>query len=216
MSYRAVLFDLDGTLLNTIDDLADSMNAVLERLGLPAHPVDSYKLLVGDGLVPFVRRALPEDRRDEASIASSAEAMRAEYARRWAEKTRPYPGVPEMLDAVAQRGVGMAVLSNKPDDFTRKCVAKLLAKWSFEVVRGVRADGCKKPDPAGAIETARELGVAPGEILYLGDTNTDMQTALAAGMFPVGVLWGFRAREELVESGAKVLVAEPGEVAALL
>jgi len=216
LKYSAVLFDLDGTLLDTIDDLADSMNAVLERLGFPAHPVDSYKTLVGDGLLPFVRRALPEGRRDEGSVASSAEAMREEYSRRWAEKTRPYPGVPEMLDAVAERGVGMAVLSNKPDDFTRKCVAKLLAKWSFGVVRGVRADGCKKPDPAGAIETARELGVAPGEILYLGDTNTDMWTAVAAGMFPVGALWGFRSREELVSSGAEVLVAEPAEVLALL
>ena len=216
LKYRAVLFDLDGTLLNTIDDLADSMNAVLERFGFPAHPVDSYKLLVGDGIQLFVRRALPEDRRDEASVASCVEATREEYARRWAVKTRPYPGVPEMLDAVAARGVGMAVLSNKPDDFTKKCVAKLLPKWSFGVVRGVRADGRKKPDPAGAIETAQELGIAPGEFLYLGDTNTDMWTAVAAGMFPVGALWGFRSREELVKSGAKVLVAEPAEVAALL
>ena len=216
MKYRAVLFDLDGTLLDTIDDLADSMNAVLERFGFPPHPVDSYKLLVGDGIQMFVRRALPEDKRDEASVASCVEATREEYARRWAVKTRPYPGVPEMLDAVAARGVAMAVLSNKPDDFTIKCVAKLLAKWSFEVVRGVRADGVKKPDPAGAIETARELGIAPGEFLYLGDTNTDMWTAVAAGMFPVGALWGFRSREELVSSGAKVLVAEPGDVPALL
>lgn len=211
-----MLFDLDGTLLDTIDDLADSMNEALARFGFPAHPVAAYKLFVGDGMEILARRALPEDRRDEGAVRACVGAMRDEYSRRWAVRTRPYPGVPELLDALAERGALTAVLSNKPDDFTKKCVARLLPKRSFEVVRGVREGTARKPDPAGAIAVAAELGIAGSEFLYLGDTNTDMRTAVAAGMFPVGALWGFRSEEELTSSGAKALVARPEELLALL
>jgi phosphoglycolate phosphatase len=216
MPYNAILFDLDGTLLDTLEDLADSMNAALARMGAPAHPVAGYKRFVGDGVIELCRRTLPADRRDEATIQAAAQAMRAEYSGRWDRKTRPYDGIPELLDELTARRVAMAVLSNKPDDFTKLCVKKLLPRWRFDAVRGLDPGGTKKPDPAGALAIARQLGVAPAGVLYLGDTDTDMRTAVAAGMFPVGARWGFRPAEELLANGAKVLIARPEELLGLL
>jgi len=212
MRYEAVLFDLDGTLLDTLEDLADSTNAVLEKRGFPRHPIPPYRYFVGDGVANLFRRALPKDRRDEAIVTECIDEMREEYGRRWADKTRPYDGVPEMLDALVERGVRMAVLSNKPDDFTKLCVEKLLPGWTFEVVRGVRDDGKRKPDPAGAMDIAGQLEIPPAGFLYLGDTNTDMKTAVAAGMFPVGAIWGFREADELMANGAKALIEKPMEL----
>ncbi|NUQ01042.1 MAG: HAD family hydrolase, partial [Armatimonadetes bacterium] len=198
MPYRAVLFDLDGTLLNTLADLADSMNTALRGLGHPPHPTDSYRYHVGDGMTNLALRVLPPDQRDAAEVARCVAAMRAEYALRWAAKTRPYDGVLELLDALAERGVARAVLSNKPDEFTQQVVAKLLGRERFDVVMGAQPGWPLKPDPAGALEVARRLGQPPGAVLYLGDTNTDMATAVAAGMHPVGARWGFRPAAELL------------------
>lgn len=214
--YQCVLFDLDGTLLDSLADLAHSMNTVLERAGLPQHPVASYRYFVGDGMETLARRVLPPERHDDATVRQTIAAMREEYAGRWAEQTRPYPGIPQLLDALASRGIAMAILSNKPDDFTQKVVATLLGGWRFRQVRGVRADGVKKPDPAGALAIADQLGIRPPDFLYLGDTNTDMLTANRAGMYAVGALWGFRTAEELQKNGAKALIARPHELLQLL
>lgn len=216
MPYKAILFDLDGTLLDTIEDLADSMNAALARLGAPQYPVPAYKHFVGDGVIELCRRTLPDDRRDEASLKQAAQMMRAEYTHRWAAKTRPYDGIPELLDALSARGLTTTVLSNKPTDFTRLCVQEFLSKWTFAAVQGLDEAVKKKPDPSGALAIARQLGIAPADFLYLGDTDTDMKTAVAAGMFPVGALWGFREADELTANGAKVLVAKPADVLRLL
>jgi phosphoglycolate phosphatase len=216
MIFRAVLFDLDGTLLDTLDDLADSANLALRRLELPEHAVEAYKQFVGNGIENLVRRAVPEDRRDAATLAECLKLTRENYAARWAEKTRPYEGVPQLLDALTARGIPMAVFSNKPEDFTRLCVERLLAAWHFEMVLGATPALPKKPDPAGAHEIARHFQVAPAEVLYLGDTDTDMQTAVAAGMFPVGALWGFRDAEELTANGARVLIERPLDLLRLL
>jgi phosphoglycolate phosphatase len=216
MTFRAVLFDLDGTLLDTLEDLADSTNLALRRLGLPEHPAEAYKHFIGDGIDNLARRAVPEDRRDPATLAECVELTRENYAARWAEKTQPYEGIPDLLDALTMRGIPMAVFSNKPDDFARLCVERLLAGWHFEVVLGAGATLPKKPDPAGAEWIARHFQLAPAEIVYLGDTDTDMQTAVAAGMFPVGALWGFRDAEELLASGARVLIRQPLDLLPLL
>ena len=181
MNYKAVLFDLDGTLLDTLDDLADSMNAALARLGAPQHPTPAYRYFVGDGVIELCRRVLPADRRDEATIKAAAAAMGDEYKQRWTAKTRPYPGIPELLDALTARRVAMAVLSNKNNDFTQLCVKKMLGRWRFDVVQGLDETIHKKPDPSGALSVARRLAIAPADFLYLGDTNTDMKTAVAAG-----------------------------------
>ena len=211
-----MLFDLDGTLLDTLEDLADSMNAALRQLGFPPHPLEPYKYFVGDGVVNLVARALPEGHRDETTVARAVELMRSIYGEHWADKTRPYPGVPELLDALVERGVKMAVLSNKPNDSTQLCVAKLLPNWRFDAVIGQSKTIPPKPDPSGVREIVARLGVPVEQFLYLGDTNTDMQTANAAGMFPVGALWGFRPAEELREAGARVLIERPGDLLGLL
>lgn len=216
MNFRAVLFDLDGTLLDTIDDLADSMNRALERLGFPTHEVAAYKYYVGDGVEKLARRALPEGHRDEQTIARCIAGMRAEYGKRWAEKTRPYEGIAELLNALTARGVPMAIFSNKPDDLVKLMVPELLPHWKFQVVLGHRPGAEKKPHPAAALEIARTIGVPPAEFLYLGDTNTDMQTANAAGMYPVGALWGFRTADELAANGAKRLIEHPTDLLKLL
>ena len=177
----------------------------------------AYKYFVGNGLSNLVRRALPEgSREDEALVAACLDSMNREYGERWKDKTRPYPGVPEMLDALSRRGVKMVVLSNKPDAFTKLTVGELLADWKFDVVFGERPSVPRKPDPAGAFEISDLIGVPPGSFLYLGDTATDMITAVAAGMYPVGALWGFRTAEELIANGAKTLIQEPPDLLQLL
>jgi len=211
-----VLFDLDGTLLDTLEDLADSMNAALRQLGFPTHPVAAYRYFVGDGVVNLVTRALPEGDRGDATVAKAVALMRRIYGEHWADKTRPYPGIPELLDAVAGRGVKMAVLSNKPDDSTQLCVAKLLPRWRFHAVVGASAATPPKPDLAGVRTIVARLAVPTEQFIYLGDTNTDMATATAAGMFPVGALWGFRSADELRASGARALIEKPADLLGLL
>ncbi|MHC4562446.1 MAG: HAD family hydrolase [Planctomycetota bacterium] len=216
MTYGAVCFDLDGTLLDTLEDLADSMNRALGRFDLPAHSVDAYRHFVGNGMSALVRRAAPPACDDEQLTEKLMAAMREEYGKRWAEKTRPYEGVPAMLDALTAKGVPMAILSNKPHDFTQLCVAELLPHWNFARVWGVSEDAPAKPDPTAAKRLSEELSVPLEEFLYVGDTNTDMETATAAGMFPLGVLWGFRDANELLAHGAKKLIAHPSELLGLL
>lgn len=212
MPYRAIVFDLDGTLLNTLDDIADGANAVLAEGGYPTHPVDAYRYFIGNGVATLFERALPEDDRRPSIIRACVEGFRQVYERHWDVKTHLYDGVAELLDALVTRDVRMAVLSNKPHSFTRKSVGRYLSRWPLSPVLGQRDGIPHKPDPAGALEIADELGVAPTEFLYLGDTATDMETARAAGMFAVGALWGFRPEEELREAGAAALIAGPLEL----
>ena len=214
--YQAVLFDLDGTLLDTIDDLADAMNTSLAAMGLPQHGVDRYKVMVGDGMEILARRVLPADRLDEASVARCMAGMREAYEQRWHANSRPYDGIPELLDALTDLKLPCVVLSNKPHDFTEKVVATLLPDWRFACVLGARPGVPIKPDPSGALEIASQLGLTPERFLYLGDTNTDMQTAVAAGMYPVGVLWGFRSAEELTAAGARTLISHPMELMGMI
>ena len=216
MKYQAVLFDLDGTLLNTIDDLSDSMNAVLEQRGFPLHTTEEYKLFIGNGIRNLVLRSLPEDKREDALIDSCTAAMKEEYNRRWDKKTHPYEKIPELLDGLREKGLKLAVLSNKADHFTKLIIEKFLSRWPFEAVFGERASVPKKPDPAAALEIAGLLNVSPSAFLYLGDSGTDMETAKAAGMYAVGALWGFRKADELLEHGAQTLIGSPLEMLNLL
>jgi len=212
MKFKAVVFDLDGTLLDTLDDLADSMNHVLAKYSYPVHEVDAYKYFVGNGLRELVRKTFPEGFRDDENVDHGLSELREEYSSRWSSKTKPYEGIAGLLNALADKGLKMAVLSNKADDFTKLMVRKLLPDWNFNLVFGERNGVPRKPDPAGALEIASSLGIQPQECLYLGDTGVDMRTAVSAGMYPIGVLWGFRKAEELVENGAKVLIANPATV----
>ena len=210
--HEALIFDMDGTLLDTIDDLADCMNRVLGRGGFGPHPVAAYRYFVGDGMENLVRRSLPEASRTAETVARLKEEMRREYAEHWADKTRPYDGIPELLHGLGERGVRMAILSNKPDAFTREMSAHYFPAGLFAQVVGARDGAPRKPDPAAALQIAEALQVPPERVLYLGDTNTDMQTGRSAGMFTVGALWGFRSKQELLDNGAQGLVERPAEV----
>ena len=215
MRYQAALFDLDGTLLDTLDDLADCTNGVLSDFAMPTHPVDSYRYFVGNGWEKLAFRAAPAGT-PEATLKEIAGAMAERYAAGWAVKTRIYDGVADLLGSFAGRGLKLAVLSNKPDVFTQVVVRHFFGDSLFALVIGARPGVPPKPDPSGALEIASRLDIASGRFLYLGDTNTDMQTGLAAGMYAVGVAWGFRPVVELREAGAKAIIEQPLDAVALL
>jgi phosphoglycolate phosphatase len=212
--FHAVLFDLDGTLADTLADLANAVNHALTTLGLPTHPRPAYRHMVGDGARVLIERALPATRRDLTDQALAL--MRAHYEAHCFDETRLYPGIAELMVELQKRGPVLAVCSNKPDEFTKRMIARYFPEEPFDVVLGHRPQMALKPNPAGPLEIAQTVGIRPGEWLYLGDTNTDMRTAIAAGMFPVGVLWGFRDRAELIASGAKELLAHPLELLRLI
>jgi len=207
--YRAVIFDLDGTLLDTIDDIAMAMNRVLAARGYEPHTVEAYKTLVGDGIDEMARRALAPRRPAASEVAAVIRDYRREYDTAWRDHSRPYPDIPRFLEELARRGVKTAVLSNKAHPFTLAMTLELLPGFRFDVIRGARPDTPLKPDPAPALEVAAEMGVPPEWTVFLGDTKVDMQTAVAAGMLPVAALWGFRTAAELRENGAAALAVSP-------
>lgn len=213
MPFKAVVFDLDGTLTNTLEDIAFAMNRSLRLHGLPEFPTEAYKYLVGDGAATLARRAC----REQTELAPSVlREYQAYYKDHTTDRTAPYPGVQDMLQALTARGLRLAVFSNKPHADVQTVVRHYFPGVPFEVVRGQIEGVPVKPDPAGALAVADEMGLAPADFLYLGDTGTDMHCAVNAGMHPVGVLWGFREEKELRESGAKAVIAEPMELMELL
>ena len=210
---RAVLFDLDGTLTDTLRDIADAMNRALRRYDLPEWPLDAYRYLVGDGAKKLAERAV----RDRQELATDVRrAYQAYYETHSLVTTRPYNGVPEMLHKLQAAGIKLAVFSNKPDADTKNVVRHFFPEVPFACVRGQVEGVPVKPDPSGALLAAADLGVSPDEVLYLGDTATDMCCARNANMLPVGALWGFRSEAELRENGAVHLAAHPLEVPELL
>jgi phosphoglycolate phosphatase len=213
MRLHAIIFDLDGTLVDTLSDIARHMNAALSELGFPTHPLEAYARFVGNGIRELSRLALPEGARANEAIAEGlARCMEARYAREPVVDTRPYPGVLETLDALASRGVLMTVLTNKPAALAEAVVAKLLETSRFALVEGRRAGGKAKPDPELALGHARALKLAPGEMAVVGDSDVDMLLARAAGMRGIGATWGFRGAEELVRSGADELARAFGDL----
>ena len=216
MPKRAAMFDLDGTLLDTLADLGDSMNITLAAFGFPTHEYPFYRKAVGDGAPQLVTRSLPPEARTPETIRTALVRMRAEYERRWTLKTGPYDGILSLLADLHRRGTVITVLSNKPDAKTRDCVAHFFPGIPFAVVRGARDGVPLKPDPAAALAIVRQLDIPAGEWLYVGDTDTDMQTAVSAGLFAVGAAWGFRDRDELLAHGAQTVIDAPAELLPLL
>ena len=196
-----VIFDLDGTLLDTLEDIANAMNGALARYGFPRHPLANYGQFVGDGVTALARRALPEQQRAEGTVQSLTDTMHDIYAQNWAVKTKPYAGIPEVLAQLKQLAIRTAVLSNKPHQMTRLAVARFFPGHPFERVYGAGPVPVK-PDPTGVRRIMTEMGIAPTQVVYVGDTNTDMITARSAGLTAVGVRWGFRSVAELRASGA--------------
>ncbi|MDP7317713.1 MAG: HAD family hydrolase [SAR324 cluster bacterium] len=213
---KAICFDLDGTLLDSLVDLADSMNAALREFGHPEYPTRAYRYFVGNGARALVTRTLPEVHRDPETIEVVFQCYQAIYRANWNNKTRPYPGIPELLDALQARDLPLTVLSNKPHASTIVCVEEILKDWEFDVVLGQRDSVPHKPDPAGVFEIAEKLQLVPSDFLYLGDSVIDMQTATVAGCVIVGVLWGFREGDELRQHGAQYLIETPLDLLKLL
>ena len=210
----AVLFDLDGTLADTLGDIASSMNDALAAVGLPTHPPEAYRRFVGDGVLMLARRALGPGR--EVLAPDLVDAFRTLYAGRLVRATRPYPGIVPLLEDLRARELPLAVLSNKPHDATRAIVEALFGAETFTAVTGEQAGTPRKPDPTAALALARLLAVPPARCLLVGDSPVDIVTATRAGMVPVGVAWGFRSPDDLVEAGAEVVLAQPAELLRLL
>ena len=207
-----VVFDLDGTLIDSIADLADSMNEVLASLGYPTHPEEAYRVKVGDGVGHLILRSLPPGVATAALVEDCKELMRQAYARRLTNRTRPYPGVERMLAALQDRGVKVAVFSNKPNPATREICDTLFPGYPFAFVLGATAERPLKPDPAGVHYILQSLAIPAENALYVGDTNTDMQTGRSAGLRTIGVTWGFRDEAELVSAGASAMIHHPEEL----
>ena len=210
---KAVIFDLDGTLVNSLADLAGATNHVLAEAGYPVHPVEAYRHFVGNGLDVLLRRALPAGRPDTAAVyAALLERVRQRYDTHWHDQTVPYPGVTELLAGLARHGLPIMVLSNKPDPWVVPCVRHFFPETSFTVARGARPDVPRKPDPQAALALAAQVGVAPEQVAFVGDSSVDMRTAVNAGMPGFGATWGFREREELLSSGASALLEQPDDL----
>ncbi len=213
---KAIIFDLDGTLLDTLEDIAISANHALETLGFSAHESSKYRYFVGEGVVKLFENIFTCKPQSAEVVAQAVSLFEAHYAKQFNQNTRLYEGVSKMLTFIQKRGFKMAVLSNKPDSFTKMCVFKYLRQWHFEAVYGAREGIPRKPHPQGAHDVAQALHVTPQECYYVGDTMIDMITANEAGMIPVGALWGFRDEEELRKYGARYLAKDPSEVIKLL
>jgi len=209
---QGLIFDLDGTLLDTLKDLAASTNYVLRAHGFPEHPLEDYNYLVGQGARHLIEHALPAEARDKKRVDKLLEEFSAYYGTHWDVHTRPYPGVPEMLQKLKSMKRPVGILSNKPHAFTVMCVEKLLPDFPFSIVMGHKEPFPRKPDPAAAWHIAEQWGLKPADIMFCGDTSIDMTTADRAGMFAVGVTWGFRPREELLEHGARELAETPLDI----
>jgi phosphoglycolate phosphatase len=217
MNYKAVLFDLDGTLLDTLADIAHASNAALATLGFPRHTMEAYRYFVGEGIEVLAKRVLPDSHKGDADVAACLAAINREFGAGLLVETRPYDGIPELLSRLARKNIKLAVVSNKPHEFVLRSVAAHFENGLFSAVLGQRKNVPIKPDPTIALEAARLLSVAdPGQCLYVGDSGVDMRTAVNAGMYPVGVLWGFRDADELTAAGAKTLIKKPSELLTLL
>ena len=216
MATRLVIFDLDGTLLNTIGDLAEAANEMLRSRDLPQHDYATYCTFVGNGIMRLVERALPEELRTPEEVASARADFLAYYIEHIDCKTRPYAGIPELLAELQERGVRLAVASNKFQAGTEKLIRSYFPEIRFEVVFGQRPEVPLKPDPAVVEEILTLTGVKREEVLYVGDSGVDMLTARAAGVRSVGVSWGFRAREELLDSQADHIIDRTEELMELL
>lgn len=211
---KAIIFDLDGTLVNTLEDLTDASNYALGQLGLPGHRPEEYKIFIGTGSRELCRRALPEDRADLTDTL--LEMNLAYYKDHCLIKTKPYGGIRELLAELSRRDIRMAVLSNKPDSLTKQIATGIFGSECFEIIRGHLDGTPTKPDPTSVLGILEEMGLSRAEVLYVGDSGTDMATAATAGLRSVGVTWGFRDRQELEETGAEHIIDQAAELLDLL
>lgn len=211
MKVKGIIFDLDGTLVNTIEDIAGAANTMFQQHGLPTHGVPYYLKWIGSGAVRFIQRALATEVEMD-QLMKYVDEFKEIYSTNLHDKSRVYEGIPELLDELVRRDIKLSVLSNKPHLLTQKVSDYYLSGWPFDPVLGQRDEVPRKPDPAGAFEIAGKMKLAPESILFVGDSDNDILTARAAGMNPLGVTWGYgRLRSEPVE-GMGQLIERPSEL----
>lgn len=210
---KALLFDLDGTLVNSLEDLKNSTNFALDKMGFPVHETECYKYFVGDGMAKLIERALPEDKKDKETIQNTLKIFLEHYARHYVDKTVPYDGIVQLLDELTS--YKLAIISNKNQEMATVVVKKLLGD-KFQIVCGKRENYPTKPDPKLTLEIISELGVKPSECVFIGDSGMDMAVAKNAGCIALGVLWGFRKEDELRENGADYIASAPAEILGVL
>jgi phosphoglycolate phosphatase len=215
VNIEAVIFDLDGTLLDTIEDIGDAANAMFEQYGLPLHSISASQNWAGTGVLKPIARALQDDY-DPAQAQPYVATFREIYSNNLNRKTRLYEGFPELLTELAKRAIRLSVLSNKPDYLTKKIARFYLNLWPFHPVLGQRDHVPRKPDPAAALEIAETLDIEPGRIMFVGDSDTDMNTARAAGMVPVGVTWGYGRMGDHSFEKEGACIDYPGELMSLI
>lgn len=212
MKYRCVIFDLDGTLADTIPDIAAAMNRALAEEGFAAVDEEAYSGMVGWGIKRLAELALPPSARTAETVERLAAAAGRAYHENPLVRTRAYPGMAGIVSALAEKHIKTAVFSNKPDELTLSVVNGLFPPGSFGVVRGGRPGLPLKPDPFGVMEILAELDLTPRDTVFAGDSEVDMKTAREAGCFPLGVSWGYRPRSVLEEAGAAAMADNPGEL----
>lgn len=211
---KTVIFDLDGTLLDSIEDIASSMNKVLESLQLPTHKIEDYKRFVGGGVDILVENALSNQSKEIKDEV--IKRFKIEYDGKLHSKTLPYDGIYELLDELKKLDINLAVLSNKPHEFTVSYVNHFFKNYNFKEIHGQKKDVPKKPDPKAALDIVKCLDSSCENTYFIGDTKIDMQTAKNANMTAIGVLWGFRDEKELRDFGADFIVSNPLEILKIL
>ncbi len=210
---KAIFFDLDGTLLDSLEDIAESMNHVLETEGYPSHPIESYRQFVGNGMANLVHRALPEENPDLNHVQQLTQKMKEEFSVHWKVNSKLYPGIPDLLNQLKEKKITLGILSNKPHDFTIKTVEHFFSQWEFDFVQGWEPSKFPlKPDPKSLDAYRRNFSLQTNEILFLGDSDVDMITAKNAEVIGIGVSWGFRGKVELLQAGAELVIDQPSQL----
>ena len=215
MKFKGIIFDLDGTLVNSLEDISDAMNSVLQDLNYPTHTYDDYQYFIGSGLRNLVSKALPASNNSVGEIETCFEIMVKEYRETCTLKTKPYAGIIELLDNLVSRNIKLAVFSNKADELTKKITAEIFPNY-FDAAVGLSLESLKKPNPFEAVAISEKWELKPEEIIFIGDSDIDMQTAVNANMLAVGVSWGYRTEEELKASGSKLVIHNPLELIQVL
>jgi phosphoglycolate phosphatase len=215
MKCKGIIFDLDGTLVNSLEDIADAMNSVLQNLNYPTHSYEVYQYFIGSGLRNLVSKALPANANDENQIDRCYHLMIEKYRSICTRKTKPYDGIFELLDELKSRNIQLSVFSNKADDLTKEITATIFPDY-FNPIVGLTTEPLKKPNPFKTVEISKNFGLNAEEILFIGDSGIDMQTATNANMCAVGVLWGYRPEDELLSNGAKYILNQPADLLEIL
>ncbi|MBF4487985.1 HAD family hydrolase [Flavobacterium sp. CSZ] len=215
MKFKGIIFDLDGTLVNSLEDISDAMNTVLTNLNYPTHTYDTYQYFIGSGLRNLVSKALPVTNNSDEQIEICFECMINEYREICTLKTKPYDGIVELLKNLTSQNIKMAVFSNKADELTKKIASEIFPNH-FDMAVGLSTEELKKPNPFEALEISKKWNLTTEEILFVGDSDIDMQTANNANMFAVGVSWGYRTEQELKNSGAKLVINNALELIEIL